>query len=257
VISFSIFGYFPDEVRHGWYQWVCFVLAGQAFLFYLPHYLWKAWEGNKISLMAKGMSSLGLTEHPSSKDEARETSVNYFDDHLNSHGLYVTKYILCEILNMANVLCQIYFMNFFLGGQFFTYGWDVIRISELPMHERVDPMSKVFPKMTKCTFNKYGPSGTVEITDGLCLLAINIITEKIYVFLWFWFMLLAGFTAVHLILRFVSIASPQFRFSYLKKRASSSENRTLKFILRKCEYGDWWLLMQVCKQLVKSFSRKF
>ena len=147
---------------------------------------------------------------------------------------------------MANVLCQIYFMNFFLGGQFFTYGWDVIRISELPMHERVDPMSKVFPKvrrvwsgwfgfgqaaifsvviyiytntyllylffqMTKCTFNKYGPSGTVEITDGLCLLAINIITEKIYVFLWFWFMLLAGFTAVHLILRFVSIASPQFR----------------------------------------------
>ena len=68
-----------------------------------------------------------------------------------------------------------------------------------------------FFQMTKCTFNKYGPSGTVEITDGLCLLAINIITEKIYVFLWFWFMLLAGFTAVHLILRFVSIASPQFR----------------------------------------------
>merc|ERR1719400_519835 len=71
--------------------------------------------------------------------------------------------------------------------------------------------------------------------------------KKIYVFLWFWFMLLAGFTAVHLILRFVSIASPQFRFSYLKKRASSSENRTLKFILRKCEYGDWWLLMQLSK----------
>ena len=51
----------------------------EAFLFYLPHYLWKAWEGNKISLMAKGMSSLGLTEHPSSKDEARETSGKNID----------------------------------------------------------------------------------------------------------------------------------------------------------------------------------
>ena len=42
------FQYFviPDEVRHGWYQWVCFVLVGQAFLFYLPHFLWKSWEGN-------------------------------------------------------------------------------------------------------------------------------------------------------------------------------------------------------------------
>ena len=50
---------------------------------------------------------------------------------------------------MANVLCQIYFMNFFFGGQFFTYGWDVMRISELPMQERVDPMSKVFPKVKK------------------------------------------------------------------------------------------------------------
>jgi len=235
-----------DEVRHGWYQWVCFVLVGQAFLFYLPHYLWKSWEGNKISLMSKGLDSL-LNEKPATKAEERETSVNYFDDHLNGHGLYVTKYIFCEVLNMANVLCQIYFMNFFFGGQFFTYGWDVMRISELPMQERVDPMSKVFPKMTKCTFNKYGPSGTVEITDGLCLLAINIINEKVYVFLWFWFILLSGFTAVHLILRLVSIASPQFRFAYLKKRSSTTADKTLKYILRKCQYGDWWLLMQLSK----------
>ena len=40
--------------------------------------------------------------------------------------------------------------------------------------------------MTKCTFHKYGPSGTVENKDGLCILAQNIINEKIYIFLWFW-----------------------------------------------------------------------
>ena len=34
-----------DEVRHAWYQWVCFVLFLQAIMFYVPHYLWKFWEG--------------------------------------------------------------------------------------------------------------------------------------------------------------------------------------------------------------------
>ena len=50
----------------------------------------------------------------------------------------------------------------------------------------LDPISRIFPKVTKCTFHKYGPSGTVMKHDGLCVLPLNIINEKIYIFLWFW-----------------------------------------------------------------------
>ena len=46
--------------------------------------------------------------------------------------------------------------------------------------ERIDPMAKVFPKVSKCTFHKYGPSGTIARHDGLCILPINIINEKEY-----------------------------------------------------------------------------
>ena len=38
-----------DEVRHAWYQWVCFVLFLQALFCYVPHYLWKSWEGKTNS----------------------------------------------------------------------------------------------------------------------------------------------------------------------------------------------------------------
>ena len=76
---------------------------------------------------------------------------------------------------------------------------------------RVDPMSRIFPKMTKCTFNRYGGSGTIQNHDAFCVLGMNIINEKIYIFLWFWFLILAAITGVNLVLRLVQISVPQTR----------------------------------------------
>ena len=56
--------------------------------------------------------------------------------------------------------------------------------------------------MTKCTFHKYGASGTVQTIDGLCILPLNIINEKIYVFIWFWFIFLAIISAIHVCINF-------------------------------------------------------
>ena len=89
----------------------------------------------------------------------------------------------------------------FLGYEFSTYGTDVVGYSETPAGARADPMDLVFPKLTKCDFYLYGPSGSVQNKDGLCVLPLNIINEKIYVFLWFWFILVAAVTGVHLVYR--------------------------------------------------------
>ena len=34
-------------------------------------------------------------------------------------------------------------------------------------------------KVAKCSFSKYGSSGTVEKYDGLCILSLNIFNEKV------------------------------------------------------------------------------
>jgi len=237
-----------EEIRHAWYQWVCFVLFLQAVLCYLPHYLWKMWEGGKLSLIIQGLDERFL-EKPTNADDRKQLLVAYIIRNLGKHDTYVYKFIFCEFLNLVNIIVQVYFMDLFLGGQFTRYGTDVFAISELPLEQRVDPLSKVFPKVTKCTFHKYGPSGTVENKDGLCVLANNIINEKIYIFLWLWFIFLIIWTSIQLLLRVVSLSSRYSRVMLMCNRAQSSTKEDLSFIVRKCNYGDWFLIMQLAKHI--------
>jgi hypothetical protein len=65
--------------------------------------------------------------------------------------------------------------------------------------------------MTKCHFNIYGGSGTIQKFDALCVLGMNIINEKTYAFLWFWFMFLAVVTGVMLVVRMVPLCIPAVR----------------------------------------------
>ena len=81
------------------------------------------------------------------KEDRKKILVNYFTDNRNNHDFYAFKFFFCELLNFINVVGQIYFVDFFLGGEFTTYGSDVIAMSEMEQEYRVDPMARVFPKV--------------------------------------------------------------------------------------------------------------
>ena len=87
-----------------------------------------------------------------------------------------------------------FLMDRFFDGAFLTFGLEVIAFAEQDQEDRLDPLIYVFPRMTKCTFHKFGTSGEVEKHDALCLLPLNIVNEKVYIFLWFWFILLTTWT---------------------------------------------------------------
>lgn len=48
-----------------------------------------------------------------------------------------------------------------------TFGLDVIAHMEADQEDRLDPMIYIFPRMTKCTFYKYGVSGEVSVILSL------------------------------------------------------------------------------------------
>ena len=70
--------------------------------------------------------------------------------------------------------------------------------------------------MAKCNFQKYGPSGTIQMVDSICVLSLNIMNEKIYILLWFWFISLAILSALQLGWRLLTLTFPAIRESLLR-----------------------------------------
>ena len=191
------------------------------------------------------------------KKDRLKLLVDYFSVNRNNHEFYAIKFFFCEFLNFVNVVGQIYFMDFFLGGEFTQYGSDVIAMTEMADEDRTDPMSRVFPKVTKYTFHKFGPSGTVEKFDGLCVLPLNIINEKIYVFLWFWFIIMSVVTGVQVVYRLITMFAGRLREILLKARARLAPIHEIESICRQSRLGDWFLLYQLGKNIDPLIFKEF
>jgi len=244
-----------QEVKyHKWYQWVAFFLFLEVLFFYLPRYVWKSSENGKVSML------VGNLKDPLLDDGAKEGQINeivkYFRMHRGTHSVYAVKFFTMEIVNFINVIGQIYFIDFFLAGEFLTYGTDVFHYTGLEHEDRPDPMAVVFPKVTKCTFNKYGPSGTIEKKDGLCVLPQNIINEKMFIFIWYWLVFLAVVTGLYLIFRLSTFLSTHIRIALIRIHGGKSCMRSdVEAILEPAsltyteKLGDWFLLHLICKNL--------
>jgi len=232
-----------DEISYrSYYQWVPMFLFLQSILFYCPHLLLKIWEGGKVASVMCGLNNLLIDREDRRKKQV--IFANYFVDNLNSHNIWAVKILLCKLLSLANILFNMYFIDVFLDGQFSTYGLRVTSLLDEDPLTRVDPMSHVFPRMTKCIFRKFGPSGDIQNHDSLCVLPINIINEKIFVFLWFWLIFLFVVTGLSVLYNSFVVLIPPVRNFLLKVQAGRMAMKANIFrdITPHLQVGDWKLL---------------
>ncbi|XP_077488851.1 innexin inx2-like [Amblyomma americanum] len=243
------------RVYHGYYQWVCFVLLLQAMFFYIPRYIWKTIEGNRVHSLTEQLST--PMQEKATLDKARDMVVDYLVSNRGNHCGYFLAFVFTEVLYFVNVVAQIFVMDRFLGGEFSTYGWRVLQFTEWHWEARYDPMIQVFPRMTKCTFHMFGTSGDIQKHDAVCVLPINIINEKIYVFLWFWFVILSIITGLFLIYRLVVIVSSSVRFHIMYSRNRNVHSQKLREIVQAISSADWFILYQMSKNIDPGNMREF
>ncbi|ODN00005.1 Innexin shaking-B [Orchesella cincta] len=228
-----------DMKVYKYYQWVCFCLFFQAILFYIPRWLWKNWEGGKIQAL---MMDLDVGIIPDmEKKQKKKLLVDYLHDNIRQHNWWAYRYFFCELLALGNVIGQMFLMDKFFEGEFLTFGIKVLRLSEEDEERRVDPMVKIFPRMTKCIFRKGGPSMNIETHDALCILPLNVVNEKIYIFLWFWFLVLGFLSALTICYRFVVFVSPRIRGFILGSRFRLLSQDVIQTLVKKSRLGDWFL----------------
>ena len=244
----------PTEeiVVKAYYQWVPFMLFLQACMFYGPHLLYKLAEGGKVRNILGSIHLFVLDKEK--RSGAVGDLAKYFAETQGIHNSWGVGILLTKTVYLANVVAQIFFTNMFLGYEFTRYGAQVSSFLEIGDKDRMDPMSRVFPRVTKCTFHKFGPSGSIQRHDAQCILPINIINEKIYVFLWFWFIFLAVLTAVDLLVTVGQAVLPSVRWLVLTRKLrlvpkfKSEELRAkidVRLILRDLQFGDWQLMYAI------------
>ncbi|XP_050663674.1 innexin inx7 [Leptidea sinapis] len=254
-----------ETIHHTYYQWVPFVLFIQSLCFYMPHYVWKSKEGGRIKSLVDGLQYAGLALQETDMQAgeinvmSRSSLENKIDLikkdiilRLRVTRTWSTWLISMEVLNLLHVMLEVWIINIFLHGSFINLGPSVIAYKN--WQEIADPLETVFPKVTKCIFHKYGPSGSIQQHDALCVMALNIIHEKIYVILWFWLLFLFIVSALAVLWRLLSffMFRRSLKFNEMMFRhASNSKFNPYNVInvVNGCEYGDWLFLYYLAKNM--------
>uniref|UniRef100_A0A914M0L1 Innexin n=1 Tax=Meloidogyne incognita TaxID=6306 RepID=A0A914M0L1_MELIC len=192
-----------ENIFIGYYQWVPLVLAAQALFFYLPSFLWKAFNFNTGINVKSVLNSAALVKKKFDKntrnaqvDKAathilealemqRELKTFTFKPWKACRSLLNSFYTFS--LNFSTWLifcCNFLILNAFLGPQYTYWGFGILKDI---WNGREWSESGHFPRVTMCDFN-VRVLGNIHRWTVQCVLMINMFNEKVFVFFWFWFL---------------------------------------------------------------------
>ncbi|CAF0861054.1 unnamed protein product [Brachionus calyciflorus] len=135
-------------------------------------------------------------------------------------------YMLLKMFNLINVIVQLIFLHFMFGPRFYSYGLDFF--VELWNNKNPYNLTTQFPIITFCDYFIHTNLHKIHWNAAQCLLAINIVIEKMFVLIWFWYILLLGVTVLNIFAWCLELSYSNkidFLFKYLSIRNKMVRNK--------------------------------
>ena len=232
-----------DDSQITYYQWVPLILLFQALLFKSPNLLWRMLHGGSGLNLDKLTDLADKTQYGSPEERKRTIEhIAYFIDRwLDSNRVYhmniivkarkkfakilccfcgkregtflVGLYMFIKLLYVVNVISQFFLLNAFLSNDYGMYGFEVMQ--HLTEHGAWKESPR-FPRVTLCDFNIRQMVNIQRFTVQ-CVLPINLFNEKVFIFLWFWFVLVSILSCINMLVWVYNLYYQKNRVSYAKK----------------------------------------
>uniref|UniRef100_A0A183UDZ3 Innexin n=1 Tax=Toxocara canis TaxID=6265 RepID=A0A183UDZ3_TOXCA len=236
--------YTPDR-QLSYYKWVPFFLLLEAALFRLPSIFWKylsmssgirihevvekAMDPGNMEEANKERNIAALTKHMQNALKfhrrilRRNIEVHKTLKFLNIRysAVFISlMYLVTKALYLVNVIVQLYILNKFLRTD--KYEWYGIGVIQDILNGTEWGSSGYFPRVSLCDFT-VRQVGNIQRYSVQCVLVINMFNEKIFVLLWFWFMILTVCTIASFLYWFILLAIPCFSRWFISQSLELSE----------------------------------
>lgn len=140
--------------------------------------------------------------------------------------------LLIDILNLIISIIQFIILNKEISNEYEINFLNYFKIAN------------VFPTLSICRINKYG--STIEQTSFQCSISQNVINDKFYSFLWYWFQFLILFNTIKIVYQ---IMISNIKHCNSLRRAliwrEIEEEKMLTTVLRQTTVGGWLVLKHV------------
>uniref|UniRef100_A0A1I7XDD8 Innexin n=1 Tax=Heterorhabditis bacteriophora TaxID=37862 RepID=A0A1I7XDD8_HETBA len=220
-VAHSVNEIWKTNERVSYYQWMPFFLLFEAACFKLPCFIWKYFASQ--SGMRVGEILRIATDDHNTVPEVKKANIEALCVHLQGalrfqKRLKIRNLIPHKIIRVLNIKYSTYYVTFIYFLAKFAFLINVGVQTKL-MNEYLLPRTAdqfgfhvwrslwagnktwmengLFPRVTLCDF-EVREMGNIQTHTVQCVLLINIFTEKIFILLWAWYLLLGALTMCNL-----------------------------------------------------------